>query len=396
MVDKIIDSFKSIGSTTGSIVTGTFGFTKSAVEGAADLTFSAVSTTAGALNTGFHTGLHFLNVKEWAVNFGRQYILSYFLQEEEDQTPGQKFRNNFIFLGTQFLISPIERIRMLIQNQHIYSIPYRPPYYPYTGAFDCFFKELRYKGFRILFRGATPLTAYHLFYFNFMDYRIKTVLQTYKNEKKKHFLNICDMMKSFYLYDLFLFTLSHPIELIATKVASNPTEHKLLNHKMYTQYTFVNFFKLYQGFSAVLMKLNVNYFISTPIVYYIGANATDQLQLFFNLVLTIFMVEFVTYPFDLIKRRLIVQNCIDYSAIKYYTIKHAFVTIYKEEHISGLYKGCFMKFFNWTLRRGLFLLLLGQYESSITSEERGFIRRILSGIKNKIKNLLTFKKSESS
>ncbi len=96
-------------------------------------------------------------------------------------------------------------------------------------------------------------------------------------------------------------------------------------------------------------------------MYYFGSQAYDQLEILLYIVAGLFAVEFVTYPFDLIKRRIIIQNCGDYAEYKYKSLINSISTIYREEHISGFYKGAFLKFINFGVRKIIFFTSLSYY-----------------------------------
>ena len=367
------DALTGTAKLTADAVTGTVKLTAGAVTETAKFTASAVKETAKFTSDVVGSTIQILNPKDWIIAYGRKYLVSYFLAEDPPRTTQEIIEKNAIYAASVFAVHPMERVRLLIQNQHMYKYNFITTGLNYglkfSGAFDCFFKELRENGIRMLWRGVSPMLAYRIFYFNLLDFRIKTIFEYYQNKtstsvkssNKETFVNLCEKVMYLYLYDFALLTGSHPFEVLFTKFGCNPISPRELNYSLYKSYAFCNPFKLYQGYSAGFIMLNLNYLIMTPFTYYLGLQAYDQLQLFIYIVAAMSIVEYLTYPFDIIKRRLIVQNCQDYSDFKYKSILNCISKIYREEHISGFYKGAFLKSLNYGVRRILFLTSLGYY-----------------------------------
>jgi hypothetical protein len=359
---------------TADAVAGTAKFTADAVTGTAKFTANAFTETAKFTSGVVGSTIQVFNPKDWIITFARQYLVSYFLAEEPVNTTQEKIEKNSIYAATVFAVHPMERVRLLIQNQHMYkdAIPYQGGQsytLKYCGAFDCFFKEMREKGIRMLWRGVSPMLAYRIFYFNMLDFRIKTMFDYYQNAgtasdkapNTSNFINFCEKVLYLYYYDFALFTGSHPFEVLFTKFGCNPVKPKELNYSFYKSYAFCNPINLYQGYAPGFIMLNLNYLLMTPFVYYLGLQAYDQLQLFIYILAALSFVEYLTYPFEIIKRRLIVQNCQEYSEFKYKSVLNSIAKIYREEHISGFYKGAFLKCMNYGVRRLLFVTSLGYY-----------------------------------
>lgn len=317
-----------------------------------------MSGTAGLASGVVGTGLSLINPAEYFLLFGREYVVSRLLKEKDPQTRKELIDKYLIIFSTQSMISPFERIRIIIQNQQIYKINKSA----YLGLFDCFFHEVRNKGLRVLWRGSFPMMIYQMFYHDYIENRIISLFNSRDIYKKNSFYDMCHSLRYLYLFDLFLSFLSHPFELVAIKKAANPNHKVYFNENLreYNNLIFVNPYYLYKGFSANLLMINLNYSLTIPILFYIGKNAKDNLDFLIYIVCAVSAIEYATYPFHLIKRRLITQTC-EYSVNKYSGVNNAIKTIFKDEHIYGFYKGAYLQFIVFGIRKILFLSIYSLY-----------------------------------
>jgi hypothetical protein len=316
------------------------------VDAVSSATSAAVGTTTTLISEATKTAtnvvtssIQLLNVKEIVSSTTRQYILVSLLKEQPTQSTKDYLLTNVSLAISQIIISPIERCRILLKNQHLIGKRY-------VGAFDSFFQELRSYGIKTIFRGALPLTCYHLFYFNLLDFRVKTLFKTLQDIDKKDNQALIALGKLLG-YDFGLLTLSQPFESLAHRIVSSNT----------STYSNLNL-SLYNGFSANLLMLIVNYSIMLPGIYLLNLQKWDQLQQLLSLLAIVALAEGVSYPFDLIKGRFMIQGYNDVG-VRYSTLAGSVKKIYQEEHINGFFKGGLMKAVNFGLRKGLFIGLSG-------------------------------------
>ena len=341
---------------TTHAIAGTAKFTANAVSETAKFTANAVSETAKFTAGVAGSTMQILNPTDWLIGFARQYLVSYFIHDEPVETSTQRLERNSIYAATVFTVYPMERIRLLIQSQHLY----KENSLKYFGAFDCFFKEFRDKGLRVMWRGISPWLPYQMLYYNLLDFRIKTIFDIGKNsgtinDSKVSFEDFCKKFVNIYFLDLALLTGSHPMEVLFAKIGCNPYRPRELRYSLYASYAFCNPVKLYQGYFPGLIMQNLNYLLITPYMYYVALQAYDQLEILLYIVAGMFGVEFLTYPLDLIKRRIIIQNCGDYAEYKYKSVINCISKIYREENVSGFYKGAYLKLINFGARKIIFL-----------------------------------------
>jgi hypothetical protein len=326
-MDKILDA-------VSTATSATVGTTTSFLSGAAETATNAVTSS-----------IQLFNVKEIFSSMSRQYILMTLLKEPPTPSTSERIVTNISLTLSQLSISPFERCRILLKNQHLLGKTY-------TGVFDSFFSELRTNGLRSTFRGALPLTFYHLFYFNLLDYRVKTLFKALQDiEKKNHLVTVGNLL----LYDLGLLAVSQPIDCMAHRIACTNRSDTNVNLKMMLMYAQRS---LYQGFTANFGMLAMNYSILIPSLYLLNSQGMDQLQQFLTLLGIVAVAEAVSYPFDLIKGRLMVQG-FNSIQVKYDSLVDCVRKIYREEHLCGFYKGGLTKAVNFGLRKGIFIGLCG-------------------------------------
>lgn len=371
MVDFLVNLVKNITGTTADVVSNgakftakvigdtanlaadvvgeTAKLTASTVEETAKLTANVAVGTTKLASTAVGATFNLLNLKQAAIQTGKDYLLDFITTEDQPKTLSEGMERNFTFAFCQMVFTPLERIRVLMQLQGM-GIAQSRPYY--SGIFDCFFKELRVNGMRVLFRGGTPFMAYNLIHFNLYDFRTKTILNYYKDRNKAIGL----ILKHLYLYDLLLLLISHPTELLGTRFAFVP--HKRLEYSLYKKYFLVNPFELYKGFSANFLMLNLNYALLIPLSYYLNVSAGgDDFSFFIYLLGVKFGIEYLTHPLEVIKRRFMIQGQGN-TGMEYKSITHAIRTIYINEHINGFFKGAWTKIFTQGSRYLLYYIIL--------------------------------------
>ena len=296
--------------------------------------------------------LDILNPTDYIVKYAKYYISSMLL---DDQVPtyDQMVRNNIHFSIAQLLLTPFERSRFLIQTQHIISHIKTP----YLGAMDSFFKILRDLGYRSLFRGTMPGVIYNSYIFNFMDYRQKSLITSYLQDKSKK--NTIFTLGYLFLFDLCHITILHPIELIWTRRSCDTRmkiDHNSFVKELYYLITQKGVSSLFTGYSYSSSSIFTNYVIFSSYLLYNSFKLEDVLDIYIDITLAIVSIEFLLHPLDTIKRRKIIQ-CHDSVGInKYSNFKQTIRLIYQEEHIVGFYKGCLLKFILNLGRRLLFYI----------------------------------------
>jgi hypothetical protein len=314
--------------------------TVGAVSTVTSATVGAITTATGAATNMVTSSLQLFNIKEILLGMLREYIVILLLNEEKEKLK-DKAVNNFSLALTVLTIAPVERCRILLKTQHLLGRKY-------IGAFDCFFSELRKNGLRTVFRGAIPVTSYHLYYYNLLDFRVKTFYKALQDKKQPFYLTLGKV----FCYDFGIMLGAQPIESIASRIAVTKYKEVTLWESLKQYRT------LFNGFSANLLLLMTNYSILVPSLYYISMKSFDQLELFGYLLGSMALSESMSYPFELIKSRYMIQGHND-CEIKYFKLRDTIKQIYLEEHLNGFYKGGMMKVVNYGLRRGLFIGISG-------------------------------------
>lgn len=298
--------------------------------------------------------LEFINPRDYFIQYIKNYISSVLLDDMPNpKTLNEKLKDNVHYSIAQYILTPFERSRHLMQTQHI--IPNIKS--PYVGALDCFFKVLRETGFRSLFRGSMSGMLYSLYTFNFTDYRQKSLITSYKEDKSDH--NTVNTIGYLLILDFLNTSILHPIELIWTR-RSCDTRSKVTHNTCITEVHYLLTQKggasLFTGYSYSLAAIMINYAIFTPYVLYNSFKFEDVLDIYIDLTLAMIGLEFLLHPFDTIKRRRIVQCHENVESIKYTNFMQTIRLIYKEEHLVGLYKGCLQRLILNLSRRFFFYI----------------------------------------
>jgi len=305
--------------------------------------------------------LELLNPKDIIIFFGRKYILNMLL-EEKKRSLHEQIIDNLNFSITQFFLTPFERSRQLLQTQHLF----RNLKSPYLGTFDSFFKILRDTGFKSLFRGGVPGLFYNIYYFNVNDYKQKTLIKSFNKDKSNKqtlhtFLNL-------FLFDLTHNFITYPLDLIWTRRSCDTTkkvEHRFFMKELHYLLTSKGISSIFIGYSYSLSFYISYYSLLIPYVLNYSFKRRDLLDIYFELTVSLVTLEFLLFPFDTLRRRKIIQRHESVGIEKYTDFKQTVRTIYKEEHIAGFYRGCFLKFSLLMIRRMLFFLTYN-YTSSYT------------------------------
>jgi hypothetical protein len=374
-----------------------------------DIVGATASFTYNTATSGIMKTTDILGLNDAAYNVIKQYLINYLLNNPDEE----KFKplyKNLSYFASGFLLFPVERVRILLMNHHI-MIPSSFPIKKslkindshdlnhsfnknslkrsYNGAFNCFFKELKNGGFLSLYNGFFSHGIYKLIYFNLLDYRMKSLftnLLLLKSDKKKaiesnnnkkitNFLcKIFDdktsklilLSKDLLLTDLLIFHISHPFHRYSVQVNTFPSE---VGFKNYLRENFYHKFNLYQGWRLGMFSLFSKYLLLIPTLKYLHLNFNDDLSLLSYLIPSMMLVEFITYPIELLKYRFMVNRSLNGDKLIYRNIKDAVKKIYLEEHISGFFKGAFTKLINLLIIKSFYLYTVDYYIPYLKTDE---------------------------
>ncbi|CAG9855635.1 unnamed protein product [Phyllotreta striolata] len=260
----------------------------------------------------------------------------------------KQIRDEFLTAGTSsalvtFIEAPMDRVKLLLQIQP------GTDKQRYKGIVATFLRIPREHGFRTYWRGslAKMTKAFPNAAFNFTFNSIGHRMFVEGLDREKHFW-------SYFFRNLGVgglagasaLTILFPIEFTITRTGADvskqftgPVDCVIKTLKAEGP------FGVYRGYMASIQGVLIyrsTYFGLYDTFKYLFTDTTKAYSISLSFLIassTTTLAAFLAYPFDTVRRRMIMQAVVGKANIKYKNLPHCWKTIYKEEGIRGFYKG---------------------------------------------------------
>jgi len=279
------------------------------------------------------------------------------------------------------LTAPVERVKLLLQNQISIEIAGGP----YIGIKDCFSRLIKHEGFFSLWRGNIA---------NVMRYFPNQAMNfAFKGTIKKH-LKQHDQKKDFWKFFLsnllagglagsISLVLIHPIDLIRTRLATdNMSSDGLRNFNGYKDcvlklYSGEGILGLYRGFVISVFGMflyRAFYFGGYDSLKgnLINKDTNFFVKWIFAQTITVFS-GMCFYPLDTVRRRIMIESGKSEKYKKYKNSMHCIKKIAAEEKMRGFYKGFGANIFR-TSGSSVVLVLYDEIQKLLGFESRGNVK----------------------
>ncbi|KRX06805.1 Mitochondrial carrier domain [Pseudocohnilembus persalinus] len=261
----------------------------------------------------------------------------------------KQFLLDFLSGGTSGVISktvcaPIERVKILLQTQSVNSKLKQP----YNGIIDCFVKCVKHEGFLSLWRGNGinclryfPTQALN---FSFKEFMFKQFPKVDPDKERKKFIlyNFLAGGSAGCITITFLYPLDFARTRISADIGTKSRIYNGLKDCLRKNYQEGGVRALYQGFTLACFGLFLYrgcyfgiYDAGKELILTDGRSDKFIWRYFYAQIVVI-TSEFLTYPFDTIKRKIMLQN------FKNKTFKNSFdcaQRTYKKVGINGFFTG---------------------------------------------------------
>lgn len=240
--------------------------------------------------------------------------------------------------------SPLERVKLLLQNQEILNELHKK----YNGNIDCFIRIFKEQGIKAYWRG--NLANILRFVPNFsLTYALKELFRkiSYKrnelsnnnkdlSSKGKVYINIITASLAGSISILF----THPFDFVRTKMGvsiigkNEKLEYKGIIDCFYKTYKLHGLTGLYSGLTISI--LNNFFYLGLLFGLHDSIPKYSLMTSLFTSSLTSTFALTITFPFDTVKRRLMIQGK---EKKIYRNLYNCFYIIYKNEGMRGYFKG---------------------------------------------------------
>lgn len=275
-----------------------------------------------------------------------------------DLSNPKEFLKDFLAGGIAAAISktavaPIERVKLLLQVQHISKNI--PPDQQYKGMIDCFIRIPREQGMLAYWRGnlANVIRYFPTQALNF----------AFKDKYKKIFLGGVDKDKQFWRYFMgnlasggaagatslcFVYPLDFARTRLAADVGKGPGEREFsgLLDCLKKIFKTDGLLGLYRGFLVSVQGIII--YRAAYFGFYDTARGmlpnpkTTPIIINFAIAQAVTTVSgIISYPFDTVRRRMMMQSGLDKSEMLYRNTAHCWATIARTEGPSAFFKGAF-------------------------------------------------------
>ena len=269
------------------------------------------------------------------------------------------FLENFCLGGinggiSKTLFAPLERIKLLLQNQHIL----KNLNVKYNGNIDCLIRVTKEQGFISFWRGNTANIVRYVPSFA-INFSLKEKFHIYfenltKNKDQNTNLKIYINLISGFFAAAFSIIGTYPLDFARTKIGVDVTGKDTKNKKykgiidcIVKNYKYEGLRGIYQGLVICIIGGSIYrslYFgLYDSIKIFFPEEKTHFLTLYMFSVITTGVAGCITLPLDTIRQRLMIQT--GESKKMYNSSLNCAKTIYKQENLKGFWKGGYANFF---------------------------------------------------
>lgn len=263
------------------------------------------------------------------------------------------------------LLAPLDRLKLVAQLQGS-TQDASSKTSQYGGPWKALTKIVREEGFFALWRGNFSTIVIQggtsALNFMFMDLHKKTASRVIVGNSHRDKFSTSFLSGA--LAGVTAITILYPVGLMRTKLALDVGKEKRhyprgMRDVLRYSYQANGISSLFQGFSVALVSVSLyrmvylggyDYIKLEPVDYRQGENnQTLSSEEAFRLITyyeRFLAAQFVSmlastihYPFDSVRRRLMMQSDVSVSNRKYKSARHCFVQVYKDEGLKGYYRG---------------------------------------------------------
>ena len=261
------------------------------------------------------------------------------------------FLENFIIGGvsgglSKTISAPLERIKLLLQNQHILdSLEVK-----YKGNIDCTIRVFKEQGFLSFWRGNMANVVRYIPSFA-LNFSIKEYISGYlkKNSQSNSNKVLNNMISGFGAASLSII-ITYPLDFARTRigvdVGKKTREFNGIMNCIYTNYKVDGFRGIYAGVIITLIGGSIYrgfYFgFYDSLKIYLPIEQTNKFVFYLASVATTGFAGIVTLPFDTVRRRMMIQT--GKSNKIYKGNLDCIITIFKKEGLKGFSKGGYANF----------------------------------------------------